>query len=107
MTKVFLEFLIVSLIGTTITIAGQSFSAADILQQTKTVVNEANVRQLATAVELYYADHQTYPRVAGGEALVEELFRKEYIERKPIEPSVFRYQIRENGQAYTLALGER
>ncbi len=104
MNRALLDVIAASLIGTSLTVAGLSLPAADILTSAKSAANGANRHQLATALELYYLDHQSYPAVSGGEALVTTLLVGEYIDREPLDPSVFQYEAEANGQAYTLAV---
>jgi hypothetical protein len=101
-----LETIIASLIGTIITINGIALNADDILNQAKASANGANLHQLATVVELYYSEHDTYPTVSGGEALVNTLESEGYIRNRPLDPNVFKYEPKNNGQDYVLKLTE-
>lgn len=92
------------LIGTIITVNGIAVAADDLINEAKTVANKANIHQLATAIELYYSDHQTYPQVNGSEALIEKLTTEGYIMNQPLDSSVFNYQISDDGQNYSLSL---
>lgn len=104
MNNAFLATTIASLIGTTVMINGLTLSVDDILGETKSVVNRANIHQLATVLEIYYSDNNRYPLASGGEALISELSQKGYIRNEPLEPSVFNYEAIENGQEYKLDL---
>lgn len=92
------------LIGTIITVNGIGVLADDIIKDTKSAVNGANIHQLATALELYYFKHQQYPNVNGGEDLSAKLEEEGYIKSKPADPSIFEYQVKNNGQEYDLVL---
>ncbi len=96
-----LKTIFVSLVGLTLTIGGLSFNADDILNDTKTAANSANVHQLATALELYYSDHEQYPMaLSTGELLVQ---LEPYLRNKPSEIKGLVYQATENGQNYKLS----
>lgn len=94
------------IIGTVITVNGVAIHADDILNQAKSAVNGANVHQLATVMEIYYSDHDSYPNVSGGEALIDILEQDGYIQNRPLDPNVFKYEPKANGQDYTLALNK-
>ena len=104
MTNILLEAIITALIGSSLVVGGVVLHADDAINSAKSAVNAANVHQFATVLELYYDDHQTYPRVSGGEPLVRELFQGGYIRSKPLDASVFRYEPRDGGQDYSLTL---
>lgn len=99
-----LQMLITLVIGSSVAIGGVMANAGDIINNAKTTVNSANVYQLSTALEMYYLDHNAYPPVQGGTALVDLLSAEDYIKNKPLDPSVFLYQPVSNGQNYQLAL---
>ena len=67
---------------------------------------QANVHQLATAVELYYADNNSYPAVEGGSALVNELEQKGYLASEPLDAEIFAYQVEADGQKYQLSIAQ-
>ena len=98
------QSLVVVALGSVITVNGVLMHSNDIINTSKSVVNEANIHQLATVVELYYSDHNTYPDVTGGAALVNTLESQGYISTEPLDPSVFNYQTKDSGQAYSLTL---
>lgn len=104
MNTALLDVIAASLIGASLTVAGLSLPVADILTSAANAANAANRYQLATALELYYADHQSYPAVSGGEALINTLLAGDYIDRQPLDPSVFQYEAEANGQVYALAV---
>ncbi len=101
-----LQSLIVTVAGSALVINGTLFNVNDILNNAKTVVNQANVHQFDTVLELYYSDHNSYPEVSGGEALVDTLQSDGYIENRPLNPTVFDYQPKDNGQNYSLTLAQ-
>ena len=95
--------MILSLVmGSVIVINGVSARTDDILADARSAVNGANLHQLATVVELYYADNGHYPEVSGGEHLVDLLEHDEYIMNRPLDPTVFDYQVLQSGQDYRL-----
>ena len=98
--------MITSLIGSTIMVNGTVLHAEDMIRGAKQTANAANVHQLATVLELYYADHQSYPKAANGQAMIDELYDMEYIRNKPLDPNVFRYTVKNGGEDYTLTLQE-
>ncbi len=98
--------MLVGFAGMTLVVGAGSFVAADLTHGTNSVVASANLHQLATALDVYYAVHQTYPQTSGGEALVNTLFDENYIRNKPINPSQFAYEPLHGGQDYSLKLAE-
>ncbi|MDO8590331.1 MAG: hypothetical protein Q7R69_03630 [bacterium] len=78
----------------------------DIINQAKASVNGANMHQLATVIELYYSDHDSYPNVTNGKSLIDTLESEGYIQSRPLDPSVFKYEPKKNGQDYSLKLVE-
>lgn len=104
MNTTLLQTIISFLIGTVITVNGIALHTDDILNQAKASVNGANMHQLATVIELYYSDHSEYPEVSGGEALIDTLEQDGYIQNRPLDPNVFIYEPKANGQDYSLKL---
>ncbi len=94
------------LMGTTIIFNGVVLSTDDLIAQTKSTVNHANIHQIATVLELYHLDHGVYPDVSGGEALIEVFEKDGYIRNRPLDPRVFNYEPRAQAQDYTLTLIE-
>lgn len=92
------------IIGTVIMVNGIAVNTDDILNQAKSAVNGANVHQLATALEIYYLDHEAYPNVSGGQALVDTLEQEGYIQNRPLDANVFAYAVKDGGENYSLAL---
>ena len=97
---------IVSMIS--ITIAGVSVKAQDLFDAAKDTQRIANLRQLATAVELYYSDHQSYPRVNGNSSqqrwddFISKLATGHYLGSFPTEKENYDYQDLNGGQTYVL-----
>ena len=106
MTKLTLIIMPV-ILGTLLTVNGALIKTDDILAETRSVVNGANMHQLATVIELYYSDHNFYPNVSGGEALVDTLEQGNYIQSRPLDPSIFNYEPQKNGQDYSLKLEQK
>lgn len=105
--KTILSTLMAILIGSTVVVGGADLSVEDILNTTKTVVNQTNIHQLRTALELYYADQGKYPDSQNGKELVEDLEQGGYINvtSEPVDASLFSYKVDEHGQDYSLSLG--
>ena len=83
---------IISLIlGSILVINGTLVRTDDVINQAKASVNGANIHQLATVIELYYSNHESYPNVSGGVALIETLESEGYIRNKPLYPKIFLY----------------
>ena len=99
-----LSSIIATLLGSVLVVNGVLVNTDDIINQAKASVNGANIHQLATAVEIYYMDHNSYPKVSGGEALIETLESEGYINNRPLDPKVFQYEIKNGGEDYSLAL---
>lgn len=93
--------------GSIVVVNGLFARADDIVERAKTAVNQANRHQFATVLELYYLDHGFYPPVRGGEALVNELEHKNYIQSRPLDASVFEYELMPGGEVYRLSLKEQ
>jgi len=105
MNSLFQSLIVVSL-GTVLTVNGVLVHASDLISTTKNVVNQTNVAQLETVLELYYSDHNSYPDVSGGKALVDTLESQGYIQNEPLDPTVFNYQPKDNDQNYSLTLAQ-
>ncbi len=102
-TKLLSIFLL--LVGTTLTVNGMVVKADDILASANLAVGQVNIHQFETALELYYLNHNSYPDVTGGAALIDELKREDYIrENRLVNVDDFNYQVKEDGQDYSLEL---
>ena len=106
MNTTLLQTAISLIIGTVFTINGIAIHADDITNQAKSAVNGANFHQLATVMEIYYNDHDSYPNVSGGEALINKLESEGYIRNRPLDPNVFKYESEKDGQDYSLKIVE-
>jgi hypothetical protein len=104
MNKILLELLITSLIGSGIMVNTNMLQAEDAINSAKSAANAANVHQFATVLELYYSDHNAYPQVANGPAMIDELYTQGYIRSKPLDSTVFQYSAKAEGQDYSLTL---
>ena len=101
-----LSTLIAAALGSVLVVNGVMINSDDIINQAKASVNGANVHQLATVIELYYMDHDSYPNVSGGEALVNELATEGYIQNRPLDANSFNYESKLSGQDYSLTLAQ-
>ncbi|MBS4051453.1 MAG: type II secretion system protein GspG [Methylomonas sp.] len=95
---------IAGVLGCSIVIGGVALRADDLINEATRVSNQANIHQLATVLELYELEHGTYPKVSGGEALIEELVSKGYLRSRPLDPDDFSYEIIGAGNDYTLSV---
>ncbi len=98
-----LASIIATVLGSTLIINGLNVRVDDILDSAKLAVNQTNVYQLDTALELYYSDHNAYPDVSTGTALVDLLESEGYITSRPLDPGVYEYTLTETG-GYKLVL---
>jgi len=101
-----LTTIIYAVLGSVMLVNGVLVSTDDIIDQAKASVNGANMHQLATVIELYYSDHDSYPNVTGGENLIDTLESEGYIQSRPLDPNIFDYKPKSNGQDYSLKLVE-
>ena len=101
-----ISMLISVVLGSVFVINGVILKADDIIASATSAVNGANVHQFATVLELYYSDHESYPTVSGGEALVNLLEEEQYIRNRPLDPAVFTYESKNGGQEYLLAIAK-
>ena len=104
--KFFLPIIISMVIGTTVVVNGIVVKSEDILNNAEAVVEQANIHQLATVLEIYYLDYDKYPGVAGGEALINTLKEGGYIRNQPLNPSAYEYQSIRNGQDFILKIAD-
>ena len=65
--------------GATITFGGLVTSADDILKSAKSAANSISFHNLALALEFYHLEHNSYPKVYGSEAVIDELSDGGYI----------------------------
>lgn len=99
-----LQVILSVLLGAVVVVNGVAVNVDDLLNEAKTTVNQANVHQIATVLELYYMDNDEYPAVSGGEELFNLLENEGYIMNRPLDPSVFAYEPKLSGENYTLKL---
>ena len=85
----------------TVVIGGVSVNVSDILTEASDSQRVANLRQLATALELYYSDNQSYPQT-DFEGLISELNEGNYLGSLPTAPENYGYQDLNNGESYVL-----
>lgn len=90
--------------GASILVNGVLGAGDDLARDAAFAANRANLHQLATVLELYYMDHGSYPFVTDGPALIDELYRGEYLRTKPLDSEVFKYAVRASGEDFYLAL---
>lgn len=106
MNTTLLSMLVTGIVGSVIMVNGVAFNASDILASATQAVNNANLQQVATVLELYYMDHDQYPDTMVGEELFDLFQSGGYIKNRPIDPNVFQYEAVQAGQDYTLRLLE-
>ena len=104
MNTLFLNQILALLIGTVVTVGAVTVASGDLIDNAKLAVNAGNIHQLSTALEVYYSDFGVYPDVTGGQALINELRSKGYINSQPLDAEVFNYQLTDNGESYSLEL---
>jgi hypothetical protein len=98
----YLSFLIASLIGATVIVNGVSLRAEDILKETKSVVDETNIHQIETALEIYYINKGYYPNVINKEDMLAELSSAGHLSRVPNNLLMFSYNAINQGETYDL-----
>jgi len=98
-----LSFLISALIGTTVIVNGVALSSEEILNETKGVVDEANIHQIETALEVYYINKSHYPLVSSGDDMLAELLSTGYLRRVSDNIATFSYDATNQGETYSLS----
>ncbi len=73
-----------------------------VIDITQKSIDIANTHQLATALEMYYYDHDSYPKTASGQELTKLLEDESYIKQLPTNGSRINYSASSNGQSYKL-----
>lgn len=104
MTTTLLQAIIAATIGTVIMVNGVALKADDMIASAVDAVNSLNIHQLATAVELYYADYGEYPNATNGQELIDILEEESLIRNRPLDANVFAYSLTQSGQDYILKL---
>ena len=99
-----LQVILSVLLGAVVVVNGVAVNVDDLLSEARNTVNQANVHQIATVLELYYMDNNEYPPASGGEELFNLLEKEGYIMNRPLDPRVFGYEPRLSGEDYTLKL---
>jgi hypothetical protein len=92
------------LLGTVITVNGVVVNSEDLVASAKEAANGANLHQIATVLEVYYSDHDSYPTVSDAEALINLFENEGYILNRPLDPNVFAYEATIGGQNYKLSI---
>jgi len=93
------------LVGMTLTINGVTVKADDLIASATSAAGYANVSQFRTALDLYFIDHGNYPEVAGAFEMINVLKNENYIrENAPVNADQFIYQVKDNGQDYSLEI---
>jgi len=99
-----ITILIALSIGSAILVNGVNLNTKDIVDTTKIVVNQTNLHQLKTALELYYLDYNKYPLANDSAALIDTLTEKGYLEDNTLEANIFNYTALKDGQNYDLEI---
>ncbi len=99
-----LSFLIVSLIGTVVMVNGVTLNTQDIINETKLVVNNTNLHQITTALEIYYLNKGYYPTENNSAMMFATLKLSGYLTTLPKNIESFYYQSLSNNQDYILEL---
>jgi hypothetical protein len=93
------------LIGSIMTVNGiNAIKPEEATATAAAVVNEANVYQLTTALELYYSDHDAYPAARDANTMVTILEDSGYLRKAPADASIYEYRVSANQSDYTLKL---
>lgn len=99
-----ISIIIPVLIGTSITVGAFSLKSSDIINSATAAANLANRHEIRTALELYYLDNGSYPKVENAPELFDELADGGYMEGKPIDPEVFDYIYTDGGEKYKFVI---
>ncbi len=97
-----LSFLIASLIGTVIIVNGATLDTQDIIDETKSVVNSANLHQITTALEVYCLNEGHYPTANNSAMMFTALKLSRYLITLPENAENFYYEPLNSGQDYIL-----
>ncbi|TRZ80282.1 hypothetical protein D4R86_04575 [bacterium] len=97
-----LSFLIASLIGTAVIVNGVTLNTQDIIDETKSVVNSANLHQITTALEVYYINKGHYPTENNSAMMLTTLKLLRYLITLPENAESFYYESLNSGQDYIL-----
>ncbi len=91
------------IIGTSITIGAFSLRTSDIMDSAWAAANLANRHEIRTALELYYLDNGSYPKVDNAPELFTALVEGGYMEGKPANQEAFDYTY-DGGEKYKFAI---
>lgn len=100
--------LLVLMATASVVLGGVSVSAQGLIDNAKDVQGIANLRQMVTALELYYLDNSSYPQTAGNssqerwEELIQELETNGYLTSLPTPNEPYDYQVFNEGESYVL-----
>lgn len=100
--------LMVILATASIMVGGISVKVSDIMAEAQDVQRMANLRQIVTALEIYYLDYQKYPQVSGSDSqsrwnkLISEFEDGNYLGSFPTQPENYDYKDSDGGQNYIL-----
>jgi len=97
-----LSFLIASLIGAAIVVNGVTLNTHDIINETKSVVNNTNLHQITTAIEVYYLNKGHYPTANNSAMMFTALKLSRYLITLPENAESFYYEPLNDGQDYIL-----
>lgn len=95
------EMLVVLGTTATVMVGGVALNTDDITIEGNDAQKVANVRQLATALEMYYFDHQTYPQ-GDFATMLSELSSGSYLASLPTGAEDYTYQDLNGGGSYVL-----
>ena len=102
-----IELLLAGSVATLI-IGGVSVNIEDILAQAYNAQRAANVRQLATALQMYHLNNSSYPQVSGSNSqerwsqLMKELKNNDCLATFPTNPEKYDYKDFNSSQNYIL-----
>ncbi len=96
--------IIPALMGTSLLIGGHMLDSSKIIASAWEASNLANRHQIRTVLELYYLDNNEYPESKNASELFDELYKKGYIEEKPVNPEAFEYRTENSYQNYKFSI---
>jgi len=95
--------LMVILATASIMVGGVSVKVSDIMAEAHDVQRMANLRQMVTALEIYYLDYQKYPQVSESDSqsrwdkLISEFEDGNYLGSFPTQPENYDYKDSDGG----------
>ena len=93
--------LLLTMTAATVIVGGVAVNVPDILNEASDTQKVANLRQIATALELYYSYNDTYPKT-NFEGLISELSEGNYLGSLPTTLEKYEYQGLNAGEGYIL-----